>query len=94
MKVKNQKAKNKLVKTENEHQHASGGYVIPSEVGDGIAVAVLKDYQSYLQGELDAWRVNPRSDNNPEGVWLHPEDVAGNIRRIDALDLIIRDFGG
>ena len=28
-----------------------------------------------------------------KGRWLHPEDVAGNIRRIEALDLIIKDYG-
>ena len=28
----------------------------------------------------------------PDGYWLHPEDVTGNMRRIEALNLIISDF--
>lgn len=88
------KNKNPLVKTEKESKHIAGGYVIPSEVADGIAVAVMKEYCGYLQSELDQWRDNPRSDDNPSGYWLHPEDVGNNIRRIDALNMLIKDFGG
>jgi len=86
--------RNKLVKTENEHRHIAGGYVIPSEVADGIAVAVMKEYRDNMQTELDRWRANPKSDSNPGGYWLHPEDVGNNIRRIDALNMLIKDFGG
>ena len=68
---------NKLVKTENEHLHATGGYVIPSEVADGIAKAVLIEMRDYLQSELDQWEANPKDEMNPDGYWLHPEDVVG-----------------
>jgi hypothetical protein len=44
---------------------------------------VLKDYRKLLQKELDDYE---------SGEYLHPEDVAGNIRRIGALNLIIADF--
>ena len=37
--------KNEVVKTENDHLHASGGLLIPYEVADGITLATLKDQQ-------------------------------------------------
>ena len=85
---------NKLVKTENEHLHITGGYLIPSEVADGIAKAVLIDMRSYLQSEMDAWKENPKDELNPDGVWLHPEDVVNNMKYIRAMDLLIDYFGG
>ena len=46
-----------------------------------------------IKKELKDWRKNPKSDSNPSGYWLHPDDVAGNIKLIDALNLIIKYFG-
>ena len=43
---------NKLVKTENEHLHASGGLRIPYEVADGITLAILQDQLEYLKEEV------------------------------------------
>lgn len=57
---------------------------IDAEIADRITVANLKDYRESLQKELDAFH---------EGKYLHPEDVVGNYRRIEALTMIIRDFG-
>jgi len=54
----------------------------------------LKEYKSYLTKELAAWRKNPRTEDNPDGVWLHPEDVTGNTVTINALNLLIKHFGG
>ena len=65
---------------------------IDGETVDRITSLNLKDYRAYLKKELKQWKKNPRTDTNPGGYWLHPEDVAGNIRRIEALDLIIKDF--
>ena len=65
---------------------------IDGETVDRITSLNLKDYRAYLKKELKQWKENPRTDTNPGGYWLHPEDVAGNIRRIEALDLIIKDF--
>jgi hypothetical protein len=45
-----------------------------------------------LKKELADWKKNPKTGDNPNGHWLHPEDVSGNIRRIEALNLIINDF--
>lgn len=66
---------------------------IDGETADRITVLNLKDYRSYLKKELSDWKKNPRTDDNPNGVWMHPEDVGGNIRRIEALNLIIKDYG-
>lgn len=65
---------------------------IDGETADRITALNLKDYRNYLKKELKEWKKNPKTDSNPNGYWLHPEDVAGNIRRIEALDLIIKDF--
>jgi len=85
---------NKLVKTENEHLHASGGLVLPHEVADGITKATLIDVRNYLQSELDKWKENPKDELNPDGYWLHPEDVVNNMKYIKAMNLLIGYFGG
>jgi len=59
------------------------GLTIDSETADRITVLTLKDYRSRLQKELDDYE---------SGEYLHPEDVAGNLKRIGALNLIIADF--
>jgi hypothetical protein len=61
----------------------SPGLTIDFDTADRIAVLVLKDYRKLLQKELDDYE---------SGEYLHPEDVAGNVKRIGALDLIIADF--
>ncbi len=59
--------------------------VLDVEAADRITLCNLQDYRDYLKKELEDFK---------EGKWLHSEDVAGNIRRIEALNLIIKDFGG
>lgn len=83
-----------MVHTENEDLHCSGGLTIPHEVADGITKATLKDWRDYLQSELDLWEANPRNEMNPDGVWMHPDDVVGNKKYIMACNLIIDAFGG
>lgn len=60
---------------------------------DRITVLNLKDYRAYLKKELREWKKNPRTESNPKGYWLHPEDVAINIQVIEALNLVIKQFG-
>ena len=59
------------------------GLTIDFETANRITVLNLKDYRSRLQQELDDYE---------SGEYLHPEDVAGNVKRIGALNLIIADF--
>ncbi len=62
------------------------------EAADRITVLTLKEYRSYLKKELSEWRKNPRSEDNPDGYWLHPEDIGINMRVIDALNVVIKQY--
>ena len=42
--------------------------------------------------ELSDWKKNPRSETNPDGYWLHPEDVAGNTCLVEAMNTVIKYF--
>jgi hypothetical protein len=70
-----------------------GPITLDGETADRITLLNLKEYKSYLTKELATWRKNPRTEDNPEGVWMHPEDVIGNVAAINALGLIIKHFG-
>jgi hypothetical protein len=65
---------------------------IDGETADRITSLTLKDYRAYLKKELKDWKKNPKTESNPDGYWLHPEDVVLNIRTVEALDLIISHF--
>ena len=56
---------------------------IDGETADRITKLNLIDYRKYLKKELEDFK---------KGSYLHSEDVAGNIKRIEALTLIIKDF--
>jgi hypothetical protein len=83
-----------VVKTENEHLYPSGGLTIPYEIAHGITRETLIDSRDYLQSELDQWEANPKDELNPDGYWLHPEDVVNNMKYIRAMNLLIDYFGG
>lgn len=86
--------KNEVVKTENDNLYPSGGLRIPFEVAHGITKETLIDSRNYLQSELDEWKANPKDELNPDGYWLHPEDVVDNMKYIRAMNLLIDYFGG
>ena len=65
---------------------------IDGETADRITALTLRDYRAYLKKELKQWKKNPKSDSNPDGYWLHPEDVGLNVQTIAALDLIISHY--
>ena len=70
-----------------------GPITLDGDTADRITVLNLKEYREYLKKELAEWKKNPKSDSNPDGYWLHPEDVSGNLRTIEALNLVIKHFG-
>jgi hypothetical protein len=70
-----------------------GPITLDSDAADCITVLNLKEYRSYLKKELSEWKKNPRSETNPDGYWLHPEDVAGNTRLVEAMNTVIKYFG-
>ena len=75
----------------NKEKHVPKMY-IDGETADRITALTLRDYRAYLKKELKQWKKNPKSDSNPDGYWMHPEDVGLNIQTIAALDLIISHY--
>lgn len=69
-----------------------GPITLDSETADRITLLTLKEYRSYLKKELSEWKKNPKSDTNPGGYWLHPEDVGINTRVIEALTTVIKQY--
>ena len=63
----------------------SRGLEIDYDTADRITLLVMKDQLNYLRKELEDFK---------EGKWLHPEDVANNIKIIAALELLIPYYGG
>jgi len=71
-----------------------GPVTLDGETADRITVLTLKEQRAYLIKELKDWRKNPRTEANPTGHWLHPEDVGKNEILIHHLDAVIAYFGG
>ena len=71
----------------------AGPITLDSEAADCITVLNLKEYRLYLKKELSDWKKNPRSETNPDGYWLHPEDVEINTRLVEAMNTVIKYFG-
>ena len=70
-----------------------GPITLDSDAADCITVLNLKEYRTYLKKELSEWKKNPRSETNPDGYWLHPEDVEINTRLVEAMNTVIKYFG-
>jgi hypothetical protein len=58
---------------------------IDFETADRITVICLKEQRQYLKKELDKFK---------KGEYLHPDDVVNNTRMIEALNLVIKHYGG
>jgi len=69
-----------------------GPITLDGEAADRITLLNLKEFRGYLKKELRDWKKNPKTEDNPGGYWLHPEDVGNNIRIIEALDLVIKQY--
>jgi hypothetical protein len=61
------------------------GLEIDFDTADRITVITLKEQRKYLKKELKKFE---------KGEWLHPEDVVNNTRMIQALDQVIKYYGG
>jgi hypothetical protein len=70
------------------------GLELDMETANNITRLTLTDYRDYLQSENDRWEANPKDDENPDGYWLHPEDVVRNMKTVKRIDLVLNDFGG
>ena len=71
-----------------------GPITLDGDAADRITVLNLKEQRSYLKKELSEWKKDPRTDTNPGGKWMHPGDVEINTRMIEALNTVIKYFGG
>ena len=71
-----------------------GPITLDGDAADRITLLNLKEHRGYLKKELSEWKKNPRTDTNPGGVWMHPEDVAINTQMVEALNTVIKYFGG
>ena len=69
-----------------------GPITLDGDTADRITLLTLKEYRNYLKKELSEWKKNPKTDTNPDGVWLHPEDVVINTRVIEALTTVIKQY--
>lgn len=69
-----------------------GPITLDGDTANQITLLTLKEYRGYLKKELRDWKKDPRTDTNPNGYWLHPEDVALNTRVIEALNTVIKQF--
>lgn len=69
-----------------------GPITLDGDTADRITLLTLKEYRAYLKKELAEWKKNPKTDANPGGVWLHPEDVVINTRVIEALTTVIKQY--
>ena len=59
------------------------GLQIDFETANRITAATLKDYLNNIQQELD---------EHANGRWLHPDDVTSNLRRVEIISEILKDF--
>jgi hypothetical protein len=67
---------------------------LSAEVADGITLCTLKEHREDLSDGLQKWKDNPKTDSNPNGYWMHPDDVVGDAVIIKALDTVISYYGG
>ena len=70
-----------------------GPITLDSDAADRITVLNLMECRTYLKKELNDWKKNPRSETNPGGKWMHPEDVEINTRLVEAMNTVIKYFG-
>lgn len=64
------------------------------ETCNNITRLTLTDSRDYMQSELDQWQDNPKDEDNPNGYWMHPEDVVANMKYIRQINSILEYFGG
>ena len=69
-----------------------GPITLDGDTADRITLLTLKEYRGYLKKELSEWKKNPKTDDNLNGYWLHPEDVVTNTRVIEALTTVIKQY--
>jgi uncharacterized protein (DUF934 family) len=73
----------------------SNGLELDFESADRITLLNLKDAYTSLKEWTDNHLANPKSDHNPDGVWMHPEDLSNNLTKyLPAFETLIDYYGG
>ena len=67
---------------------------IDMETANNITRLNLTEYRDMMQSELDQWNANPKDEDNPDGYWMHPEDVVHAMKQIKRINKVLHDFGG
>jgi hypothetical protein len=62
-----------------------GKLEIDFETADRIVLLALKEQRKYLKKELAQFK---------KGEYLHPDDVVNNTRLVQAMDMVIKYYGG
>ena len=69
-----------------------GPITLDGDTADRITLLTLKEYRAYLKKELSEWKKNPKTEDNPNGRWMHPEDVVISTQVIEALNTVIKQY--
>jgi len=64
----------------------NNGLMIDWDTADRITMLTLTNYRNSLQEHLDGGADGSR--------WLHPEDEVHNRAMIQAINFVVKDFGG
>jgi hypothetical protein len=67
---------------------------IDMETANNITRLNLTEYRDMMQSDLDQWNANPKDEDNPDGYWMHPEDVVHAMKQIKRINKVLNDFGG
>lgn len=71
-----------------------GPITLDGDTADAITLLNLKEARAYLKKELAEWKKNPKTESNPGGVWMHPDDVVENQHLIQSFNVLIKYYGG
>lgn len=67
---------------------------IDMETANNITRLTLTDYRDMMQDSLDRWNADPKDEDNPDGYWMHPDDVVHAMKQIKRINKVLNDFGG
>lgn len=69
-----------------------GPISLDGDTADRITLLNLKEWRSFLKKEVAQYKKNPQTKDNPNGVWMHPEDLSLNMQTIAALNHLIKQM--
>jgi hypothetical protein len=67
---------------------------IDMETANNITRLNLTEYRDMMQDSLDRWNADAKDEDNPDGYWMHPDDVVHSMKQIKRINKVLHDFGG